>query len=49
MYAAGFLYGLTQGFDLAKSGRIASYVASQVVAQFGPRLSAIPEGLSQAY
>jgi sugar/nucleoside kinase (ribokinase family) len=41
MFAAGFLYGLTQGFDLARSGRIASFVASKIVSQFGPRLEAV--------
>jgi len=30
-YASGFLYGLCQGFDLEKSGRFASWLASQIV------------------
>lgn len=41
MFAAGFLFGLTQGHDLAKSGRIASYAASKIVSQFGPRLESL--------
>jgi len=41
IFASGFLYGLTQGYDLERCGKIASYVASRVVAQFGPRLDEI--------
>lgn len=41
MYAAGLLYGLTRGFSLEVTGRIASNAASQVVAQLGPRLDVI--------
>jgi sugar/nucleoside kinase (ribokinase family) len=41
MYAAGLLYGLTQGLPLDVTGRIASNAASQVVAQLGPRLDKI--------
>jgi len=37
-YAAGLLYGLTHGYDLPTTGRLASYLAAQVVAQLGPRL-----------
>lgn len=42
-FAGAFLYGLSQsgekGFDLEKCGKLASAVASQVVQQFGARLS----------
>lgn len=38
MYAAGLLYGLTQGLDLDRAGRIGAYGAAQVVAKLGPRL-----------
>jgi sugar/nucleoside kinase (ribokinase family) len=38
MYAAGVLYGLTRGLPLETTGRLASYVAAQVVAKLGPRL-----------
>ena len=41
MYAAGLLYGLTQGLPLDVTGRIAAYSAAQVVAKLGPRLESI--------
>jgi fructokinase len=41
MYAAGFLYGLTNGYDLRGAGQIASYVAAKTVSQFGPRLESV--------
>jgi sugar/nucleoside kinase (ribokinase family) len=41
MFAAGLLYGLTQGLPLETTGRLASYVAAQVVAKLGPRLEAV--------
>jgi hypothetical protein len=41
MYAAGLLYGLTQGLPLDVTGRIASWCAAQVVAKLGPRLETI--------
>ncbi len=41
MYAAGLLYGLTQGYSLEITGRIAAYAAAQVVAKMGPRLETI--------
>jgi sugar/nucleoside kinase (ribokinase family) len=48
MFAAGLLYGLTQGYSLEVTGRIASYAAAQVVAKMGPRLEAIDqESLAQ--
>lgn len=37
LYAAGFLYGYTQGRDHADSGRIASLAASEVISHFGAR------------
>tara|TARA_B100000315_G_scaffold87180_1_gene79971 strand:- start:760 stop:1554 length:795 start_codon:yes stop_codon:yes gene_type:complete len=36
-YAAGFLYGYTQGMDLATSGRIASIAAAEIVSHNGAR------------
>jgi len=36
-YAAGFLYGYTQDFDLAKCGRLGGALAAQVISQYGPR------------
>lgn len=43
MYAAGLLYGLSQGLPLDVSGQIASYAAAQVVAKLGPRLETIDQ------
>ena len=43
MYAAGMLYGLSQGLPLSVSGEIASYAAAQVVAKLGPRLESIDQ------
>jgi sugar/nucleoside kinase (ribokinase family) len=37
LYAAGFLYGYTQGKDLAECGRIAALAAAEVIAHIGPR------------
>jgi sugar/nucleoside kinase (ribokinase family) len=36
-YAAGFLYGLTHGHDLATSGRLGSLAAGEVISHLGPR------------
>ena len=36
-YAGGFLYGLTQGYDLAKCARIGGIVAAQVIGHVGAR------------
>lgn len=36
-YAAGLLFGLTNGYSLESSGSIASFFASRVVSQIGPR------------
>jgi sugar/nucleoside kinase (ribokinase family) len=41
MYAAGILYGLTHDMPLEATGRLAAYVAAQVVGKLGPRLEAI--------
>jgi sugar/nucleoside kinase (ribokinase family) len=38
-YAAGLLFGLTHGFSLETSGRIASFFSSRVVSKMGPRYS----------
>ncbi len=39
MFAGGFLYGLTHGLSVEKSGSLACFLASKVVSQLGPRLS----------
>lgn len=38
MYAAGILYGITNGLSWKQSGRLASHAAARVVAQLGARL-----------
>jgi len=38
-YAAGFLYGFTEGMDMAQCGRLGSIAAAQVIGQMGPRPS----------
>ncbi|MGB4246232.1 MAG: adenosine kinase [Pseudohongiellaceae bacterium] len=38
MFSGAFLYGITQGYDFATAGRIASLASSMVVSRFGPRL-----------
>ena len=45
MYAAGILYGITNGLSWKQSGHLASHVAGRVVAQIGARLK---EPLTQA-
>ncbi|MGB7431527.1 MAG: adenosine kinase [Ahrensia sp.] len=37
LYAAGFLYGYTQGHDLETSGKLGSLAAGIIVEQIGPR------------
>jgi sugar/nucleoside kinase (ribokinase family) len=37
LYAAGFLYGLTQGKSLPEAGRIGAIAASEVISHYGPR------------
>ena len=39
MYAAGMLFGISKGFSLEKSGKIASYAASRIIEQLGARLN----------
>jgi sugar/nucleoside kinase (ribokinase family) len=40
MFAGAFLHGISQGWDFAKAGRLASRAAAEVVSHFGPRLPA---------
>ena len=40
-YAAGLLFGLTNGLGWEKAGRLGAYTAGQVVSQLGPRLDSI--------
>lgn len=37
MYAAGFLYGLTHGYDLGRCGRLGALAASEVISHIGAR------------
>ncbi len=37
LYAAGFLYGLTHGMELARCGRLAALAAGEVVSHYGAR------------
>lgn len=38
-YAAGFLYGYTEGMDMEECGRLGSIAAAEVISQMGPRPS----------
>lgn len=40
LYAAGFLYGISRGADLATSGAIGSEMAGHVISVVGPRMTA---------
>lgn len=37
LYAAGFLYGLTNGFDLARAARLGGLAAAEVISHIGAR------------
>ena len=37
LYAAGFLFGYTQGYSLERCGKIASIAAGEVISHIGPR------------
>ena len=37
LYAAGFLYGLTHGYDLGTAGRLGALAAAEVIAHLGAR------------
>jgi len=37
LFAAGFLYGYTQGYDLARCGRLAALTAAEVISHLGAR------------
>jgi len=40
MFAGAFLYGVTQGWDFARSGKLASLAAARLVTEYGARLPA---------
>jgi sugar/nucleoside kinase (ribokinase family) len=37
LYAAGVLYGLTHGYDLARAGKLGSLCAAEIISHFGAR------------
>ena len=37
LYAAGFLYGVTHGYDLPTSGRIGAIAAAEIISHVGAR------------
>lgn len=37
LYASGFLYGYTHGFDLARCGRLAALAAGEIISHVGPK------------
>jgi sugar/nucleoside kinase (ribokinase family) len=39
MFAGAFLYGITQGWDLVRSGNLAAAAAAKLVTSLGPRIS----------
>ena len=48
LYAAGFLYGLTQGKDLATAGRLGALAAAEIISHFGARPEADVKALFRA-
>jgi sugar/nucleoside kinase (ribokinase family) len=48
MFAGAFLYAITRGEDFATAGRFASHAASEIVANYGPRLPAAQYGALKA-
>jgi sugar/nucleoside kinase (ribokinase family) len=47
-YAGGFLYGYTQGYDLATCGRLGGLMAAEVISHMGPRPEADLKKLASA-
>lgn len=48
MYAAGFLFGYTEGQSMAECGRLGSVAAAEVISHFGPRPLVALKGLVSA-
>ena len=38
MFAGAYLFGITNGYDVTQSAKLAAYASSRVVAKYGPRL-----------
>ena len=49
IYAAGFLYGLCHDYDIPTSGKIASYLAGEIITQVGAQFSSEKIKLIQNY
>lgn len=49
LYAAGFLFGLVNGRDLATCGRIASVTAAEAISHYGPRPQTSLKGLVDSH
>jgi sugar/nucleoside kinase (ribokinase family) len=49
LYAAGFLFGLAEGRDLATCGRLGSLAASEVITHVGPRPMQPLAGLARSH
>jgi sugar/nucleoside kinase (ribokinase family) len=49
LYAAGFLFGLAEGRDLATCGRLGSLAASEAIAHVGPRPMQPLAGLARSH
>ena len=45
-YAAGFLYAYTQGWNLAKAGRLGGAMAAEVISHYGPRVESDVKALA---
>ena len=45
-YAGGFLYGYTQGYDLATCGKLGGVMAAEVISHMGPRVEADVKALA---
>jgi sugar/nucleoside kinase (ribokinase family) len=46
-YAAGFLYGYTQGRDLKTCGKLGGIMAAEVISHYGPRAEADVKALAK--
>jgi sugar/nucleoside kinase (ribokinase family) len=45
-YAAGFLYGFTQGLGLSTCGKLGGVMAAEVISHMGPRVEADVKALA---
>lgn len=48
LFASGFLFGLTHGYDLQTSGRLGALAAGEVISHYGPRPQTDLKELAQA-